>query len=572
MITSNYATGIDSNISRVTALTDSSGTLENYTYMGLGTIVTRARNSAAGVDLTYVKLTAEVNGDSQDQYIGLDRFGRVIDQRWLKTSNSTNTDRYGYGYDRNGNRTYRENKVSTVNSELYVYDNLDRVTSFQRGTLNAAKTALTGAATRSQSWSLDSVGNSNSVTTDSVVQNRTHNRQNELTVLGTTNLAFDNNGNLTTDQTGKTLRWDAWNRLVEQKNGITSQIVFAYDALGRRVKEGTTSVYFNATWQMIEERSSTGTLQVQYTWSNAYIDAMITRDKDTDANGITDQRHYVMQDANWNVTGLLDATGVVVQRFNYDAYGKRSALTAAWAAGTDTFAFAQGFAGGKANSVTGRIHFRNREYDADLMRWLNPDPIGFDAGDMNFYQYVSGNTLTKIDPSGLLPWGELGGQFTNNSGSPVEYATDLDSNFIRVGIGRFLNPIFGSQTGPGWAYYTLPPGATSPNGVDVDYFFHNEKWWKIEARFGRDIEMVIEADGSVVRKSYRAGDGNSTMKFEIKNPYIPPEAPNYKKPNGGNPPPSKQDGEEGKPPKTGKPVSTGKPSGKCVTVENPFVS
>ena len=76
-----------------------------------------------------------------------------------------------------------------------------------------------------------------------LAQAHTHNRQNELTQVGTASLTFDNNGNLTTQQNGKTLRWDAWNRLVEQKNGATSEIVYAYDVTGRRVEEASTNVY-----------------------------------------------------------------------------------------------------------------------------------------------------------------------------------------------------------------------------------------------------------------------------------------------------------------------------------------
>jgi hypothetical protein len=38
-----------------------------------------------------------------------------------------------------------------------------------------------------------------------VQQSRTHNEQNELTVAGGANLAYDGNGNLTTDQNDKTI-------------------------------------------------------------------------------------------------------------------------------------------------------------------------------------------------------------------------------------------------------------------------------------------------------------------------------------------------------------------------------
>ena len=49
--------------------------------------------------MTYIKLATESVGDAGDQFTGLDRFGRVVDQRWINGSN-TDVDRYQYGYDR----------------------------------------------------------------------------------------------------------------------------------------------------------------------------------------------------------------------------------------------------------------------------------------------------------------------------------------------------------------------------------------------------------------------------------------------------------------------------------------
>jgi hypothetical protein len=47
------------------------------------------------VDLTYIKQGVEANGEAGDQYRGLDRFRRIIDQRWRKASDNTNWDRPG---------------------------------------------------------------------------------------------------------------------------------------------------------------------------------------------------------------------------------------------------------------------------------------------------------------------------------------------------------------------------------------------------------------------------------------------------------------------------------------------
>jgi hypothetical protein len=70
----------------------------------LATAVRRV-HPESGIDLDYVKLPGEPDGDAGDPYTGLDRFGRVVDQRWWNASN-TDMDRWQYGYDRNSNRVW----------------------------------------------------------------------------------------------------------------------------------------------------------------------------------------------------------------------------------------------------------------------------------------------------------------------------------------------------------------------------------------------------------------------------------------------------------------------------------
>src|SRR5262249_8349873 len=132
---------------------------------------------------------------------GLDRFGRVADQRWLKSSDGSNIDRYQYTYDRDSNRLTRTNVVNTSFNETYTYDSLNELATFARGS-------------HTQSWSPDGNGNFSTVTTDGTGQTRTHNAQNEITsISGLTTPTYDANGNLTKDETGKTLTYDAWSRL-----------------------------------------------------------------------------------------------------------------------------------------------------------------------------------------------------------------------------------------------------------------------------------------------------------------------------------------------------------------------
>jgi hypothetical protein len=193
VLTSNYANGLDSTISRLSLLSDTSGTLESYSYLGLGTVVIRA-HSQPGVDLSYVKQGMESDGDAGDKYTGLDRFGRVADQRWIKTSDGSHTDRFKYGYDRDSNRLYRENLVDAAFSELYHadgasngYDLLNQLTEFQRGTLSDSNSDnipdTVSTASSYPLWSFDALGNFDSVTTDSNTQTRSHNKQNQITSI-----------------------------------------------------------------------------------------------------------------------------------------------------------------------------------------------------------------------------------------------------------------------------------------------------------------------------------------------------------------------------------------------------
>ena len=75
-------------------------------------------------------------------------------------------------------------------------------------------------------------------------------------------------------------------------------------------------MFYSAAWQVLEEQVG-GNAEVQYVWSPVYVDAMVLRDRDTDANGSLDERVYVLQDANFNVTALVDDSGTVIERYVY---------------------------------------------------------------------------------------------------------------------------------------------------------------------------------------------------------------------------------------------------------------
>jgi RHS repeat-associated protein len=177
----------------------------------------------------------------------------------------------------------------------------------------------------------------------------------------------------------------------------------AYDGLGRRVVENTGKArdqYYSAKWQVLEERQA-NVVRVQNVFSLVYIDALVLRDRDPSGSGTLSERLYVQQDANWNVTAVVEGGGGVVERYVYDPYGEPSVLAPNWSIQTGSrVAWAYGFTGREWDSNTGLQYNRTRYYDPKTGRWLEQDPLGFDAGDVNLYRYVGNNPTNVTDPIG----------------------------------------------------------------------------------------------------------------------------------------------------------------------------
>ncbi len=188
--------GTDDSLSRIASLVDNDGTthLADYSYLG--------RNVFVEVDYTEPDLKYTLVGtaggndpDTGDIYLGLDRFGRVKDSLWYDYGSSTDADadRVKYGYDLAGNRLWREDPVAAANGEdfdeLYTYDGVNQLKTFQRGNLNGTRDALvTASMTFAHDWTLDPTGNWSTFKEDTdgdstwdLNQSRTSNEANELT-------------------------------------------------------------------------------------------------------------------------------------------------------------------------------------------------------------------------------------------------------------------------------------------------------------------------------------------------------------------------------------------------------
>ncbi len=103
-------------------------------------------------------------------------------------------------------------------------------------------------------------------------------------------------------------------------------------------------------------------------------------------------------------------TGNGMLRFRYDVFGKayiahegtpnnygyyNSVMLRFLYTGREMLATAGGIG-------AGLMDYRNRVYSITLGRFLQPDPIGFDAGDVNWYRYVGNSPIDWVDPDGEI--------------------------------------------------------------------------------------------------------------------------------------------------------------------------
>ncbi len=120
--------------------------------------------------------------------------------------------------------------------------------------------------------------------------------------------------------------YDAWNRLVKVRASHDSDVTIQtaeFDATGRRIKKVVTKsggfddtvVYFYDGQKICETRNGSGNMVQQFIHGTQYIDelVMVRVAKKGDL--------YVHQDANWNVIGLTDLAGSVIERHKYTPYG-----------------------------------------------------------------------------------------------------------------------------------------------------------------------------------------------------------------------------------------------------------
>lgn len=264
--------------------------------------------------------------------------------------------------------------------------------------------------------------------------------------------AYDANGNRTSGPAGGTWLYDAQDRLLEMTvGGQTTAYTYSpdgerltrsrgsavtsydYDALGKlrgvALPDGTGIEYvidgrgrrigrrvdgdlvrgwlYQDGLRPVAELDGSGNLVSRFVYAGGgNLPAYMIRDGQT---------YRLIADQVGSPRLVVDtATGDVVQRLDYDAFGRVIADTNP---GFQPF----GFGGGLYDAATGLVRLGARDYDPEAGRWTTRDPLGFRGGQLNLFAYAFNDPVNNVDRTGLASEEESEGWFFDSLKPVAEF-------------------------------------------------------------------------------------------------------------------------------------------------------
>lgn len=281
-----------------------------------------------------------------------------------------------------------------------------------------------------QLWSYDLNGNRTSYTpssqTYSLVVSSTSNR-----LLSTTGpspartYGYDAAGNVTSDGV-RTWSYDGRGRMAQTApiGSPGSTVSYLFNGLGQRVrKTGPTSlVYTGAVYfvyaddgKLLGEYDNTGTAIREY----VYVDDGLIAVLQPASGGATAVFNIYTNQINAPIV-VTDTSDAMRWKWGTNPYGE--AVPNESPAGLVAFKLPLRFPGQYFDGESGIHHNYFRDYDPNIGRYLQSDPIGV-AGGINTYSYVDNDPVSKVDPTGEFGLGGALGAAAFNFGT--QFLTNL---------------------------------------------------------------------------------------------------------------------------------------------------
>lgn len=424
-------TSFDNNGNVLTALTRS-GNSVTFTYDVLNRMSTKAPTGQATVTYTYDLasrlLTVSkptVGGDPSTGIfsVAYDSAGRFYQEQYPDGKTVTHV------LDNNGNRTKTTwpdgyyvtrsfdqlNRLTNVYlngsgtpSLTYNFDQLSRRTSVSMGngtstfyslTLDGDLTSLTNVFVGSSNQYTFAYNNAHQITgfsvTDSsylwspssagTVSYGAADSVNKYPTVGGVSFTYDGNKNLTYDGTW-TYTYNTENQLLSAVSGGNTNS-YVYDPTGRQAQKtvsGTATRFIYDGLNLIATYDGSGNLINRYIHGPGADEPAIQ----VTAGGTVS---YFHRDFQGSIVALSNSSGAVTNKYTYGPFGESAALS-----GTIF-----GYTGQRYDAETGLYYYKARYYSTKIGRFLQTDPIGYAAGDLNIYSYVGNDPVNSRDPLGL---------------------------------------------------------------------------------------------------------------------------------------------------------------------------
>jgi RHS repeat-associated protein len=340
-------------VGRLASVTDWMNNTSKFAYDSNGNLVTESYPNGVLAAFTY---------DAADRLV------QIVDT-------SKGNQLFNVSYGRDGN-----NGVTSENATTYSYDPTNRVTG-----------AVTGSS--QIGYSYDAGDNLTKIVNGTYTSTNVYDIANQLQTATTVNGSaqtqkytynYDSNGNRTkrTDMSSavSTYGWDQANRLTS----FGSSATYSYNGDGLRMGKTVSNVAEPFVWDIGE-----GLPLVIGDGSTSYV----TGYGGTPLEQINGSSVYFYhQDQLGDTRVITDASTAVQATYAYDPYGSVSSST-----GTLTNPFR--FGGQYQDAESALYSLRARSYDPGSAQFISRDPM--EAITRDPYGYTGGNSLNRIDPSGM---------------------------------------------------------------------------------------------------------------------------------------------------------------------------
>ena len=317
-----------------------------------------------------------------------------------------------------GNPLYEERTHQSGAGDCYAYDKAYRLTAVLVGSSDPSAECSDSdwddySHTKLIEYQLDDVSNRTSVDTtpyqgQTSYASYTTNSVNEYTVVDTVNRTHDANGNLTV--AGSTsMAFDYRNNLTKVEQSQVTLGEYEYDVFNRRtLKHCETEHYFYDGFDLVEVYYDNGAQKKTIVYGQGIDEPemLITRDF-ADLDQDQDEDEFVTLHLHRNMLGSITHVTwddeEVVESYEYDPYGwptfrdGTGQIISESAIGNNLTYTAREW-----DKELGLYYYRFRTYDPYTGRFLQRDPLGYVDG-ANLLTYASASPQLCRDPLGTDP-------------------------------------------------------------------------------------------------------------------------------------------------------------------------